>query len=155
MSVQTKTLAQLRKAGKLTNRAFRKNGSKSYKNGQGALIKVLHKHGGTATSRELVEILSFDRAELKAVVKKAVRNGYVEMGEAQQHHTYTVTLTKLGDDIAEKRCAANEEVAAKLLEGFSDEEIAQLNLLTEKLILAAKEQGAHGKRRNTKACDRC
>lgn len=154
MSIQTKTLAQLRKAGKLTNRAFRKNGPKSYKKGQGALIKVLHKHEGSATSRELVDILSFDRSELKSVVKKAVRNGYVVMGDSDVPHTYTVTLTELGEEIAEKRCAANEEVAEKLLAGFSEEEIAQLNALTEKLILAAKSQGAHGKRRNTKACDR-
>lgn len=151
MSTQTKTLAQLRKAGKLTNRAFRKNGPKSYKKGQGALIKVLHKHNGQATSRELVELLSFDRAELKNVVKKAVRNGYVQMGEAEQPHTYTVTLTELGEEIAEKRCAAHEEVADKLLADFTEEEIEQLNRLTEKVILAAKDQGARGKRRNTKA----
>ena len=36
-------LAQLKKASKLSNRAYRKNGPKSYKNGQGALLKVLHK----------------------------------------------------------------------------------------------------------------
>ena len=155
MSKETKTLAQLKKAGKLVNRTFRKNGPKSYKRGQGALLKVLHKHEGTATSRELVDILSFDRAELKSVVKKAVRNGYVEMADSDQPRTYVVTLTELGEQIAEKRCAKHSDVAASLLADFSDEEVAQLNALTEKLILAAKAQGAHGKRRSVKAGCKC
>lgn len=152
MSEQTKTLAQLRKSAKLVNRTFHKNGPKSYKRGQGALLKVLHKHEGSMTSRELVDALSFDRAELKAVVKKAVRNGYVEMSDSEQPRTYVVALTEMGEQIAEKRCAAHSEVADKLLADFSEEEIEQLNKLTEKLILAAKAQGAHGKRRSVKAC---
>ena len=155
MSKQTKTLAQLKKSAKLVNRTFHKNGPKSYKRGQGALLKVLHKHEGSMTSRELVDVLSFDRAELKAVVKKAVRNGYVEMADAEQPRTYVVTLTQLGEEIAEKRCAKHTEVAEKLLADFSDEEIEQLNALTEKLILAAKAQGVHGKRRSVKAACKC
>lgn len=155
MSKQTKTLAQLKKSSKLVNRAFHKNGPKSYKRGQGALLKVLHKHEGAMTSRELVDVLSFDRAELKAVVKKAVRNGYVEMSGVEQPRTYKVTLTQLGEEIAEKRCAKHTEVAGNLLADFSDEEIEQLNALTEKLILAAKAQGAHGKRRSVKAGCKC
>lgn len=155
MSKQTKTLAQLKKSSKLVNRAFHKNGPKSYKRGQGALLKVLHKHEGAMTSRELVDVLSFDRAELKTVVKKAVRNGYVEMSDVEQPRTYKVTLTQLGEEIAEKRCAKHTEVAGNLLADFSDEEIEQLNALTEKLILAAKAQGAHGKRRSVKAGCKC
>lgn len=155
MSKQTKTLAQLKKSSKLVNRAFHKNGPKSYKRGQGALLKVLHKHEGAMTSRELVDVLSFDRTELKAVVKKAVRNGYVEMYDVEQPRTYKVTLTQLGEEIAEKRCAKHTEVAGNLLADFSDEEIEQLNALTEKLILAAKAQGAHGKRRSVKAGCKC
>lgn len=155
MSKQTKVLAQLKKSSKLVNRAFHKNGPKSYKRGQGALLKVLHKHEGAMTSRELVDVLSFDRAELKAVVKKAVRNGYVEMSDVEQPRTYKVTLTQLGEEIAEKRCAKHTEVAGNLLADFSDEEIEQLNALTEKLILAAKAQGAHGKRRSVKAGCKC
>ena len=155
MSKQTKTLAQLKKSSKLVIRAFHKNGPKSYKRGQGALLKVLHKHEGAMTSRELVDVLSFDRAELKAVVKKAVRNGYVEMYDVEQPRTYKVTLTQLGEEIAEKRCAKHTEVAGNLLADFSDEEIEQLNALTEKLILAAKAQGAHGKRRSVKAGCKC
>ena len=53
MTSAVKTLAQLKKASKLSNRAYRKNGPKSYKSGQGALLKVLHKKGAT-TTRELV-----------------------------------------------------------------------------------------------------
>lgn len=151
MSKETHSLTQLKKAGKLVNRTFRKHGPKSYKRGQGALIKVLHKHGGSATSRELVDLLSFDRVELKNVVKKAIRNGYVKMSDVDEPRTYTVTLTETGEEIAERRCAAHAEVAEKLLADFSEEELAQLDALTEKLIVAAKKQGVHGKRRTVKA----
>ena len=69
MTSAVKTLAQLKKASKLTNRAFHKNGPKSYKKGQGALLKVLHKKG-VATTAELVETLSYDRRELKDIVRR-------------------------------------------------------------------------------------
>ena len=56
MTEAMKTLAQLKKASKLTRLAFHKNGPKSFKRGQGALLKFLLEDDG-ATQRDLVKKL--------------------------------------------------------------------------------------------------
>ena len=150
MAKATKTLKQLRKATALTNRAMHKNGPKSYKMGVGALIKVLHKNGGEMTSRELVDKLSYDRRKLKEIVRKAERCGFVKIKEANKKKTYIVKLSDEGEELAEKRCAAQEKAAAAILEPLSEAEISQLDAITEKLIVSAKAQGAHGKRKGGK-----
>ena len=150
MNEATATLAQLKKASKLTRLAFRKNGPKSYKRGQGALMNALLANGG-ATQRELVKILGWDRSALKDTVKKAERNGYVTIGDHEDKHTYTVSLTDEGKKIAEKRVAANDKTAEEILECLSAEEVAQLNAITEKLILGIKDKGVNGKKKGRKA----
>lgn len=150
MNEATATLAQLKKASKLTRLAFRKNGPKSYKRGQGALMNALLANDG-ATQRELVKILGWDRSALKDTVKKAERNGYVTIGDHEDKHTYTVSLTEEGKKIAEKRVAANDKTAEEILERLSAEEVAQLNAITEKLILGIKDKGVNGKKKGRKA----
>lgn len=150
MNEATATLAQLKKASKLTRLAFRKNGPKSYKRGQGALMNALLANDG-ATQRELVKILGWDRSVLKDTVKKAERNGYVTIGDHEDKHTYTVSLTEEGKKIAEKRVAANDKTAEEILECLSAEEVAQLNAITEKLILGIKDKGVNGKKKGRKA----
>ena len=150
MNEATATLAQLKKASKLTRLAFRKNGPKSYKRGQGALMNALLANDG-ATQRELVKILGWDRSALKDTVKKAERNGYVTIGDHEDKHTYTVSLTEEGKKIAEKRVAANDKTAEEILECLSAEEVAQLNAITEKLILGVKDKGVNGKKKGRKA----
>ena len=150
MNEATATLAQLKKASKLTRLAFRKNGPKSYKRGQGALMNALLANDG-ATQRELVKILGWDRSALKDTVKKAERNGYVTIGDHEDKHTYTVSLTEEGKKIAEKRVAANDKTAEEILECLSAEEVAQLNAITEKLILGVKDKGVNGKKTGRKA----
>lgn len=150
MNEATATLAQLKKASKLTRLAFRKNGPKSYKRGQGALMNALLANDG-ATQRELVKILGWDRSALKDTVKKAERNGYVTIGDHEDKHTYTVSLTDEGKKIAEKRVAANDKTAEEILECLSAEEVAQLNVITEKLILGIKDKGVNGKKKGRKA----
>lgn len=150
MNEATATLAQLKKASKLTRLAFRKNGPKSYKRGQGALMNALLANDG-ATQRKLVKILGWDRSALKDTVKKAERNGYVTIGDHEDKHTYTVSLTEEGKKIAEKRVAANDKTAEEILECLSAEEVAQLNAITEKLILGIKDKGVNGKKKGRKA----
>ena len=150
MNEATATLAQLKKASKLTRLAFRKNGPKSYKRGQGALMNALLANDG-ATQRELVKILGWDRSALKDTVKKAERNGYVTIGDHEDKHTYTVSLTDEGKKIAEKRVAANDKTAEEILECLSAEEVAQLNAITEKLILGIRDKGVNGKKKGRKA----
>ena len=145
MTEAMKTLAQLKKASKLTRLAFHKNGPKSFKRGQGALLKFLLEDDG-ATQRELVKKLGVDRRELKGIVKKAERNGYITIEEAEGERTYAVKLTDEGKKIAEKRVAANEETAEDILGCLSDEEVAQLNAITEKLVVSI-----NGKKKGRKA----
>ena len=150
MNQASQTLAQLKKASKLVRLAFHKNGPKSYKRGQGALLNALVDNDGT-TQRELVKILGLNRSELKDIVKKAERNGYITIEEAEGERTYAVKLTDEGKKIAEKRVAANEETAEDILGCLSDEEVAQLNAITEKLIVSIKEKGVNGKKKGRKA----
>ncbi len=149
MNEASATLAQMKKVNKLTRRAFHKNGPKSYKRGQGALLNALRDHDG-ATQRELVEILGFDRSELKGVVKKAVRNGYVTIGDHEAARTYTVSLTSDGRTIADRRAAANDRVADDVLDCLSAEELDQLNAITEKLIVSLKAKGINAKKKGYK-----
>ena len=51
MTEATQTLAQLKKTSKLTRLAFHKNGPKSFRRGQGALLNALLENDG-ATQRE-------------------------------------------------------------------------------------------------------
>ena len=145
-----KPLAQMKKAGKLVRLNFRKNGPKSYKRGQGALLGALLKSDG-ATQRELVNTLGVSRSVLKDVVRKAQRNGYVEIVDGNEKKTYSVKLTDEGRKLAEKHEAANDKTADAILDVLSKEERAQLDAITEKLILACKDAGidGHGKGRKT------
>lgn len=154
MNEAAATLAQLKKASKLTRLAFRKNGPKSYKRGQGALMNALLENDGI-TQRELVKTLGWDRAALKDTVKKAERNGYVTIGDHTDKHTYTVSLTDEGKQIARKRVSANDKTAEDILSCLSADEVAQLNAITEKLILSIKDKGVNGKKKGRKAHHHC
>lgn len=150
MNESAKTLAQLKKAGKLTRLAFHKNGPKSFKRGQGALLNALLEQDGI-TQRELVQVLGLSRSELKDIVKKAERNGYVTFEDVDEKRTYAVKLTDEGREVAEKRVVANDKTADDILSCLSEEEVAQLNTITEKLIVSLKDKGINGKKKGRKA----
>ena len=149
MNEAAKSLAQLKKANKLVRLAFHKNGPKSYKRGQGALLRALLENDG-ATQRELVKTLGINRSNLKDVVKKAQRNEYVTIESVDEPRTYAVKLTDLGRELAEKRVAANNRTADEILSCLTAEEVKQLDAITEKLIVAMKEKGISGKKKGYK-----
>ncbi|RXZ53780.1 MarR family transcriptional regulator [Senegalimassilia faecalis] len=149
MNEAAKSLAQLKKANKLVRLAFHKNGPKSYKRGQGALLRALLENDG-ATQRELVKTLGINRSNLKDVVKKAQRNEYVTIESVDEPRTYAVKLTNLGRELAEKRVAANDRTADEILSCLTAEEVKQLDAITEKLIVAMKEKGISGKKKGYK-----
>lgn len=149
MNEAAKSLAQLKKANKLVRLAFHKNGPKSYKRGQGALLRALLENDG-ATQRELVKTLGINRSNLKDVVKKAQRNEYVTIESVGEPRTYAVKLTDLGRELAEKRVAANDRTADEILSCLTAEEVKQLDAITEKLIVAMKEKGISGKKKGYK-----
>lgn len=149
MNEAAKSLAQLKKANKLVRLAFHKNGPKSYKRGQGALLRALLENDG-ATQRELVKTLGMNRSNLKEIVKKAQRNEYVTIESVDEPRTYAVKLTNLGRELAEKRVAANDRTADEILSCLTAEEVKQLDAITEKLIVAMKEKGISGKKKGYK-----
>lgn len=59
-------------------------------------------------------------------------------------------LTELGRELAEKRAEANDKTAEEIISCLSAEEVAQLDAITEKLILAMKEKGICGKKKGYK-----
>lgn len=149
MNEAAKSLAQLKKANKLVRLAFHKNGPKSYKRGQGALLRALLENDG-ATQRELVKTLGMNRSNLKDVVKKAQRNEYITIESVDEPRTYAVKLTNLGRELAEKRVAANDCTADEILSCLTAEEVKQLDAITEKFIVAMKEKGISGKKKGYK-----
>ena len=154
MNDYSKTLAQMKKASKLVRLAQRKNGPKSYKRGQGALLRVLLDNDG-ATQRELIGILGMNRGALKDVVRKAQRNGYVTIEKAGGKKTYAVKLTAEGKELAKKREASQDTLAESILDVLSDEEIAQLDAINEKLIVGLKDAGVSGKGKGRKVHRKC
>ena len=50
-------------------------------------------------------------------------------------------ITPEGDALAEKRCAAQSEVADRILSTLTPEEVESLNVLTEKIIHQCKDMG--------------
>ncbi len=149
MNNSAKTLAKMKKADKLVRLAQRKNGPKSYKRGQGALLRVLLDNDG-ATQRELVAKLGLSRAALKDVVRKAARNGYVVIEKTSEKKLYTVKLTDEGRKLAEKREKAQDKIAEEIISTLSAEEIAQLDAICEKLIVSCKDAGIDGKKKGRK-----
>ena len=150
MNESTKTLMKMKKAGKLVRLAQRKNGPKSYKRGQGALLRTLLENDG-ATQRELVHVLGMDRGSLKDIVRKAERNGYVTIEKTDEKKVYAVKLTEEGKKLAEKHDKAQDKAADEILAVLTDEERAALDAINEKLIMGAKEAGICGKKKGHKA----
>ena len=150
MNDSTKTLMKMKKAGKLVRLAQRKNGPKSYKRGQGALLRALLENDG-ATQRELVQTLGMDRGALKDIVRKAERNGYVTIEKTDEKKVYAVKLTEEGKKVAEKHDKAQDKTSDEILAVLTDEERAQLDAINEKLIVGLKEAGIDGKKKGHKA----
>ena len=150
MNASTKTLMKMKKASKLARLAQRKNGPKSYKRGQGALLRTLLENDG-ATQRELVVVLGLDRKALKDVVRKAERNGYVTIEKTGEKKTYAVKLTDEGIKIAKKHDEAQDKASDKIVAALTAEEREQLEALCDKLIVGMKEDGIDGKKKGHKA----
>ena len=151
MDTYTKTFAKMKKACKLVRLSQHKFGPRSYKRGQGALLRVLLENGGTATQRELVATLGLNRKMLKDIVRKAQRNEFVTIEEAEGKKTYAVALTDEGRKVAEKREKAQEKASETIMSTLSAEELEQLDAISEKLIVACKDAGVDGKRKGRKA----
>lgn len=140
MSQSAKVLKNLKRAANYTKLAFHKDGPKSYTRGQGALLKVIDKFGnGSLSKQQIKEILHWDGKQAGQVAKKACHNGYVTI--KAQDKGFVCTLTAKGQDVLNKRFAAEDRTANEILAKLSKEEIHQLDNLTTKIIEQCKEMG--------------
>lgn len=140
MTESTKAIAGLKKASNYTKMAMRKQGPRSFKRGQGALIKVIYKTGeGTLCKDEAKKVLGWRGCDVRAVAKKAADNGYLTIDNPKDG--FTMTLTDLGQEIIKKRLEAEDKAADLILEGLSDAEKDQLIAICDKISKNAENMG--------------
>ena len=151
ISKELKTLSKMKKANKLVQLYFHEKGPRSYKRGVGALLSTLAKtKKGSETQRELSAALGLSRKDLKSVVKKAQRKGFVTIEDADKKKTYIVSLTPDGAQVATKRDAAQQEAAQVIANALSAQDLEKLDEICEKLIVAIKAEGISGKKKGRK-----
>ena len=141
MTASTKAIASLKKAANYTKLAMRKDGPRSFKRGQGALIKVIYKFGkdGTLGKDEAKKVLGWCGGDVRAVAKKAADNGYLTI--ASPKDGFIMTLTPVGTEVVKKRLAAEDKAADKLFAGLTDAEKDQFIALCDKISANAEAMG--------------
>ena len=156
MAESTEIIKSLKKAANYTKLGMRDLGPKSFKKGQGALIKVLYKFSdeGALCKKKLEKVLGWHGKELRRVAEKAEKNGYVTIADPQ--FKFEVSLTEKGTEVVKKRLSAEDRAADAILEGLTDEERQQLLAITTKISKTCEELGIDyseiKKRRGGKHC---
>lgn len=141
MTESTQVLHQLKVATNYSKLAMHKCGPRSFKNGQGALVKVLYKFGdGKLPLKKLEKRLGWDGNEIICVAEKAQKNGYVRFATSKKGKL-SVELTDKGTMVVEKRLAAEDRAADEVLQGLSNKERACLLKLTGKIAKNCKAMG--------------
>lgn len=133
MSESTKAIQGLKRASNYAKLTFREFGPKSYKKGQGALLKVVYKFGedGTINKKTAEKVLGWCGKQLRHVAKKAQRNGYITIEDPE--FLFKMTLTEKGTEVIKKRMSAEDRTADTILEALNAEEVQQLINITEKI----------------------
>lgn len=141
MTESAKVIKSLKKAANYTKLGMHDLGPKSFKKGQGALIKVLYKFSdeGALCKKKLEKVLGWHGKELRRVAKKAADNGYVTIADPQ--YKFEVSLTDKGREVIKKRMAAEDRAADAILEGLNDEEREQLLNITAKISKTCEDLG--------------
>lgn len=133
MPESIKAIQSLKRASNFTKLAFREFGPKSYKKGQGALLKVVYKFGedGAINKKTAEKILNWNGRQLRHVAKKAEKNGYIAISDPE--FQFQMSLTDKGTEVIKKRLAAEDRTADTVLEALSADEIQTLIALTDKI----------------------
>ncbi len=141
MAESTEVIKSLKKAANYTKLGMRDLGPKSFKKGQGALIKVLYKFSdeGALCKKKLEKVLGWRGKELRRVAKKAADNGYVIISDPQ--FKFEVSLTDKGKEVIKKRMTAEDRAADAILEALSGEERQQLLGITQKISKTCEDMG--------------
>ena len=133
MTESTKALASLKRAANYSKLAMHKLGPKSFKRGQGALLKAIYKFGddGSLDKKPAERILDWRGKGLRAVAKKAEKNGYLKISHPK--YEFTMTLTEMGRKVVEKRLVAEDHAADRIFGVLTDEEVQSLVAIADKV----------------------
>lgn len=142
MTQSTEVLAALKRAGNYSKLAMHNEGPRSFKRGQGALIKVVGKFGDKKgiSDKKLCHTLGWGCHETMAVAKKAADNGYVDITK-KGDSKHRISLTKTGKQILKKRMAAEDRAADAVCSYLTDQEKEQLVALCAKVNEACEDMG--------------
>lgn len=140
MSESTNAIASLKKAADLTKLAMHREGPRSFKRGQGALIKVIYEFGsGTLAKDAAKKTLGWRGCDVRDVAKKAAENGYLTIENPQDG--FVMSLTELGTEVIKKRLVAEDKAADEVLGALTDEEKRTLISLCDKIRAKAEDMG--------------
>ncbi len=141
MPESTKAIQSLKRAANYSKLAFREFGPKSFKQGQGALLKVIYKFGenGTIDEKAAEKVLDWEGKELRHVAQKAKKNGYLTIADPE--FGFAMTLTDKGKEVVQKRLEAESKTADTILEGLNAKEIETLIKLTDKISATCEGLG--------------
>lgn len=140
MTESTNTIASLKRAANYAKLAMHQEGPRSFKRGQGALLKVIYKFGeGSIGKDEAKKVLGWRGCDVRAVAKKAADNGYLTIESPEDG--FQMSLTPMGAEIIQKRMTAEDKAADAVMEALSDAEKQQLIELCDKISKTAEEMG--------------
>ncbi len=141
MTDSSKLIHDLKHAANYAKLGMRDLGPRSFKKGQGALIKVVYKFSedGTVCKEKLERVLGWRGQDVRHVAEKAERNGYVTIQDPE--YKFLVSLTDKGQQVIQKRMKAEDRAADAILEALSAEERQQLQSITEKICKTCEELG--------------
>ena len=125
MADSSKLIHDLKHAANYAKLGMRDLGPRSFKKGQGALIKVVYK-------------FSEDSTVCKEKLER-VLGGYVTIQDPE--YKFLVSLTDKGKQVIQKRMKAEDRAADAILEALSAEERQQLQNITEKICKTCEELG--------------
>lgn len=141
MTESSKAIESLKRAANYTKLAMHELGPRSYKKGQGALLKVIYKFGedGSLEKDALKDLLNWRGREVREVAKKAEGNGYVTLRDDEGE--MVATITEKGIAVMEKRMAIEDAATDAVMAGLSDEELDSLVALCDRISQNCEELG--------------
>ncbi|MEC4272783.1 MarR family winged helix-turn-helix transcriptional regulator [Adlercreutzia sp. R25] len=143
MTKSTELLAELKRAANYSKLAMHNEGPRSFKKGQGALLKVVYKFGDAKkglSAKKLAHALGWHGRETMMVAKKAADSGYVTIAR-KPSGKHVVKITDEGARIMEKRMAAEDRAADAVFDYLTDDEKDQLAALCAKVIDCCEDMG--------------
>lgn len=114
------------------------NETKLHKSQHKLLMSLSHL-GNHVSQRDLAEKLNITPAAVAVTLKKLEKNGFVEKKVQESDNRYNeVVMTEKGRRIVKESHKLFQSIDEKLFEGFTEEEMDQLNSYLERMIQNAQ-----------------